>query len=186
MTEPSNSSSLSGLFHHRWAVPALAAFEAAGGAAKLITLRKTVGAGRDSFRRTLTALIEQGLVEKVSGYGHPMRPEYELTRAGRNLAPACAKLMEAVETLEVKEVALKKWSMPVVCAIGPGGGRFSGIFRALRGITPRALTQALRDLQASGLVRRRLVEGYPPHAEYGLTPRGRDLVAVLFPLAKCA
>ncbi len=188
MTKPidKHPASLSGLFHHRWAVPTLAAFETAGGAAKFSTLRATVGAGRDSFRRTLTALIEGGLVARVPGYGHPMRPEYKLTGPGGSLAPACARLLKALEELEIEDVAFNKWSLPVVSAIGIGGGRFGRICRTTTEITPRALTQALRDLQKIGLVRRRLVDSYPPYTEYSLTGPGRDLVSMIFPLAKSA
>lgn len=176
--------SLSRLFHYRWTVPTLAAFDATDGGAKFVTLRNQVDASRDSLRRTLAALIDAGLITRNPGYGHPMRPEYILTRSGRRLAPACATLLKKLKSLGIEEIALKKWSLPAACALEAAGGRFGRIRAALGEVTPRALAQALRDLQQGGIVERRLVDGYPPYTEYRLTRRGRQLTALVFPLAE--
>lgn len=175
--------SLPSLFHHKWAVPTLAAFDATGGGAKFVTLRNQVGASRDSLRRTLAALIDAGLITRNPGYGHPMRPEYILTSSGRQLAPASATLLKKLKSLGIEEIALKKWSLPVACALEAAGVRFGRVCAALGEVTPRALTQALRDLQQAGIVKRRLVDGYPPYTEYRLTRSGRQLTAMVLPLA---
>ena len=46
-----------------------------------------LGVGRESLRATLDALRELGLVQPTPGHGHPMRPEYLLTAAGRDFLP---------------------------------------------------------------------------------------------------
>jgi DNA-binding HxlR family transcriptional regulator len=176
--------SLEELFHHRWAVPTIAALHAQGGGAKSITLQKALGASQDSLRRTLGALIESGLVEKNRGYGHPMRPEYLLSSAGRRLGPACRRLLDHLVRFDLDEVGLRKWPLPVIHALSRKGGRFNRIRSALPGATPRAIAIALRDLQDTGLVERFLVDDDPPRTEYTLTRRGRMLVPLLSELVE--
>jgi len=173
---------LPGLFHHRWAVPTLAALDALGGGAKFVTLQRRLGASRDLLKQTLLALAEARLVSRNPGYGHPMRPEYVLTDTGHDLAPTCGVLVEKLQHLGVTDVGLKKWSLPVAHALEAAGGRFNRLRAALGDITPRALAQALRDLQQAGLVDRRLVDDNPPRTEYRLTRRGRPLTPVLLAL----
>ena len=172
------------LLHHRWAVPTLAALDALGGGAKLVTLRNRLGASRDSLQRTLVALVDAGLVRRNPGYGHPMRPEFLLTPVGHEIAPICSALVTALRRLEIEDVALKKWSLPVAHALATVGGRFNRVRAMIEDVTPRALAQALRDLQTIGLVERSLVDGSPPRTEYRLTRRGRRLAPAIEALAR--
>jgi DNA-binding HxlR family transcriptional regulator len=176
--------SLEDLLHHRWSVPAIATLHTRGGGAKLITLQKALGVSRDSLSRTLSALMDDGLVVRNPGYGHPMRPEYLLSTAGKRLGSSCGKLTSQLARLDLEKIGLKKWSLPVVHAIWKVGGRFNGIRATLTGATPRALASALRDLQDAGLVTRYLVDDDPPRTEYSLTRRGKLLVPLLSELAK--
>lgn len=177
---------LPGLFHHRWAIPTLAALGARAGGAKFVTLQHAMDVSRDSLARTLQGLLDAGLVARNPGYGHPMRPEYLLTRAGTRLAPACGRLREKLQRLKIEDLALNKWSLPVVYALSTTGGRFNMLRSALPGITPRALTQALRDIESAGLASRTLVDEYPPRTEYALTRRGRGLIDHLRDLAEAS
>ncbi len=162
------------LFHHRWAVPILAELHRSAGA-KFVTLVKTLGAGRDTIKRTLEALIEAGCVMKNPGYGHPMRPEYILTDKGAPLGSPCARLLAIIDALGIRQVALRKWSMPAIWAIACRRRRFGEIRAALPGVTARALTLALKDLESERLVDRVVYDDYPPQVEYQLTPRGKRL-----------
>ena len=69
--------------------------------------------------------------------------------------------------------------MPVVFALGEGPMRFSELRDALEGVSPRALALALKDLEAAGLVDRRVTDDYPPATVYRLTSSGRPLAALL-------
>jgi DNA-binding HxlR family transcriptional regulator len=178
--------SLPELCHHRWAIPALAALHRLGGGAKFITLQYALGTGRDSLVRTLDGLLTAGLALRNPGYGHPMRPEYLLSPAGKRLAPACLKLVELLDRTGTTELALNKWSLPVLYALAQAGGRFNALRAQLPGITPRALALALRDLELAGLVTRTLVDDHPPRTEYGLTRRGKGLLPLLNGLAAAA
>jgi DNA-binding HxlR family transcriptional regulator len=171
-------STLIALFHNRWSVPILAELHRQRGS-RFVTLSRILGLSRESLRRTLAALIEGGLVGRNPGYGHPLRPEYVLTSSGERIAAACWPLVERLRRSELEEVGLKKWSMPVVYALAEGPRRFSELRETLTGISPRALTLALKDLEAVGLVDRRVTDDYPPATVYRLTRTGRPLAALL-------
>ena len=59
------------------------------------------------------------------------------------------------------------------------GGDYSELREALEGISPRALTLALKDLESAGLVARRVTDDYPPATVYRLTRSGRPLAGLL-------
>lgn len=174
------------LFHHRWGVPVVAELHRSGGGAKFVTLANRLGASRDSMSRTLEGLIGRGLVERNPGYGHPMRPEYLLTRRGKAIGPACVLLMRKLHALGHEDLGLRKWSMPVLAALFGGADRFTAMEAALPRATARALTLALKDLQAAGLVERRVEEGYPPRPRYRLSRAALRLRPALAALARAA
>ena len=167
-------STLVALFHNRWSVPILAELHRQRGS-RFVTLSRTLGMSRESLRRTLAALIDNGLVGRNPGYGHPLRPEYVLTRAGERTAAACGPLVELLRSRGLEEVGLKKWSMPVAYALSGEPRRFSELRDSLEGISPRALTLALKELEAAGLVERRVTDDYPPSTLYRLSREGRSL-----------
>jgi len=168
----------SALFHHRWSVPVLAELHRTSGS-RFVALVHCLGVSPDSLRHTLRALIGHGWVMRNPGYGHPLRPEYILTPAGAGLAPVCAQMAKLLHTMGIEEVGLKKWSMPVMISIQAGHGRFSDLKTSMTGISARALTMTLKDLQAAGLVSRTILSGYPPTARYTLTQQGRKLGQLL-------
>ncbi len=115
------------LFHHRWSAPVLAELLHQKGS-RFVTLGNTLGVGRESLKRTLDSLIALGLVGRNPGYGHPLRPEYVLTRRGHGVATRCAKLLAALDG--TTELALRKWSLPVLAALRRPS-RFSELQAAL-------------------------------------------------------
>ena len=165
--------SITRLFHHRWAAPILAELHRSKGS-RFVTLSNRLGLSRESLRRTLTALIDAGLVMK-----NPRRPEYSPPARGRRGARACARLIAALARLDANDVGLKKWSMPAVLALAEGECRYSELRKRLPGVTPRALTLALNDLGAAELVERRVTADYPPSTVYRLRPRARPLARIL-------
>jgi DNA-binding HxlR family transcriptional regulator len=175
-------SSLVELFHYRWAVPILAELHRQRGS-RFVTLARTLALSRETLRQTLAALIEADLVSRNPGYGHPLRPEYVLTRRGWAVGEGCAPLIAALRRRNVEDVGLKKWSMPVLSALAQQPRRFSELRGDLAGISPRALTLALKDLEAAGLVERRVTDDYPPASLYRITSRARPLAELLEPLA---
>jgi DNA-binding HxlR family transcriptional regulator len=153
------------LFHRQWSLAALTELKN-GGKPK---------ASRQTLNATLLALAAQGLVEKL-GTGHA------LTRRGERVAEKAEALLEALQKLGGE--APRKWSLPIVHALLKKPLRFGELKIALCGATPRALSMALKEVIGSGLVERRIVDGFPPRNEYGLGQRARALAPLLEALAK--
>lgn len=166
------------LFHYRWAAPILAELHRTGGT-RFVVLANRLGIGRDSLSRTLTELAQIGLAIKNPGYGHPLRPEYILTSAGKRPAAWCARFLKRAARTGRTEVLLRKWSSAVLFAVGRHGGRFSVLRKQLPGITPRGLTLALKDLMGAGLLTRHVVDDFPPRSQYELSSAARRLVVLL-------
>ncbi len=72
-----------------------------------------------------------------------------------------------------------KWTVLVLGVLTQDTTRFNELRRRIEGVTQKALTQTLRDLERLGLVSRRVFAEVPPRVEYSLTPLGRSLVQVL-------
>lgn len=157
-------SSLVALCHHRWSLPVIAEISRTRGS-RFAALSGRLGVAGESLRRTLAYLQGEGLIERNPGYGHPLRPEYLLTDAGRRVAPQAERLLSALGKHE--DVGLKKWSLPVLAELAEPR-RFSEL-RAALPASPRALALALRDLEEAGLVRRTVTDDRPPQTRYAAT-----------------
>lgn len=169
---------LAALFHRRWACPVLAQLHREQGA-KFITLVNALGASAGAMRQTIDELIDLGWVRGNPGYGHPLRPEYLLTRRGERIAPACDRLDRATRSLAVQDIALRRWSMPALYVIGEGPTRFTQVTDALPGATDRAVSLSLKDLGSAELVERHVLDGPPPGSAYCAAPPGARLLPIL-------
>lgn len=72
-----------------------------------------------------------------------------------------------------------KWKMPIIGTLLFGKKRFKEIEREVRKITPRMLSQELKDLEVNGIVIRTVYNTTPVTVEYELTPSGRELHHVM-------
>ncbi|MEY4904632.1 MAG: hypothetical protein RLZZ292_2447 [Bacteroidota bacterium] len=57
--------------------------------------------------------------------------------------------------------------------------RFKELERSVAGITPRMLIKELKDLEQSGIVRRKPYATVPPTVEYSLTEHGKTIYPVI-------
>lgn len=62
--------------------------------------------------------------------------------------------------------------------------RFGELKKAYPAITNTMLTNTLRELESLGIVRREQYNEIPPHVEYSLTKKGRDLLPVFYEIYK--
>ncbi|GAA2270715.1 MULTISPECIES: winged helix-turn-helix transcriptional regulator [Kitasatospora] len=78
-----------------------------------------------------------------------------------------------------------KWSLLLLLSLHElGEQRFSELQRSVTGVSRKMLTQTLRELERSGLVRRTVHPETPPRVVYGLLPLGRSLAERLVPVAE--
>lgn len=80
---------------------------------------------------------------------------------------------------EILASVANKWTVLVLAVLIEDTTRFNELRRRVQGVTQKALTQTLRDLERLGLVSRRIYAEVPPRVEYSLTPLGRSLVKIL-------
>ena len=57
--------------------------------------------------------------------------------------------------------------------------RFSQLHKCIPNITPKMLTQQLRELETDCLIHREVYPVIPPKVEYSLTPIGKSLMPIL-------
>jgi DNA-binding HxlR family transcriptional regulator len=87
----------------------------------------------------------------------------------------------------VIDVISKKWALLIINALGNDGTlRFNGLTKALKGISPKTLSDTLKILKAEKLIRREPFAEIPPRVEYSLTKDGKDLRKSIVPLLKWA
>ena len=72
-----------------------------------------------------------------------------------------------------------KWKGVILYHLMEGTLRFNEIRRRLTNVTQRMLTNQLREMEADGLIARKVYAEVPPKVEYSLTARGRYLEPVI-------
>lgn len=84
--------------------------------------------------------------------------------------------MEVRETADLLE---RRWQLSILYAALTGALRFSEFADAVAGISPRMLSERLRELEGAGLIERTVIPSSPPSVEYRLTSRGRRLGPII-------
>jgi DNA-binding HxlR family transcriptional regulator len=77
----------------------------------------------------------------------------------------------------------KKWTVLIIREMLRGTTQFNRFVENIEGITPKVLTERLRELQKFGIVRRKIVSEYPIRVEYEMTDMGREFEPVLLAAA---
>ena len=77
----------------------------------------------------------------------------------------------------------KKWTVLIVREMLRGTKQFNRFLENIEGITPKVLTERLRELQKLGIVKRRIVSEYPIRVEYEMTDLGKEFEPVLLAAA---
>jgi DNA-binding HxlR family transcriptional regulator len=73
----------------------------------------------------------------------------------------------------------KKWTVLIIREILRGHKQFNRFIENIGGITPKVLTERLRDLERLGIIKREIVSDYPIRVEYSLTNLGKEFEPVL-------
>ena len=72
-----------------------------------------------------------------------------------------------------------KWKVLILRDLMPGTKRFGELKKSIGHVSQKVLTAQLRDMEASGLVNRRVYAEVPPRVEYTMTVLGYSLKPVL-------
>ena len=96
-----------------------------------------------------------------------------MSRVSRRCQPVPEEVRETADLLE------RRWQLSIIYAALTGALRFNEFAEAVSGISPRMLSERLRDLERAGLVARTVIPSSPPTVEYRLTDRGRRLAPII-------
>ena len=72
-----------------------------------------------------------------------------------------------------------KWSILLLRELFDSDRRTHELLKILPGISSKTLTISLRELETHGLVERRVYAEIPPHVEYSLTDKGKQIQPVM-------
>lgn len=137
-------------------------------------------ASRTSFLASLNHLIALQLIERNPGHGHPLRPEYRLTAAGRNSARMAFETINAAERDDHNLTMVRRaWTVPVL-AITHAPKRFTDIKAALPRVNDRALSQSLDLLHKNDWLDRDVdISMRPPRPFYQAKNTGYEISLAL-------
>ena len=72
-----------------------------------------------------------------------------------------------------------KWKVLILRDLIPGTKRFGELKKSLGSVSQKVLTAQLRDMEADGLVSRKVYPEVPPRVQYTLTDLGMSLQPIL-------
>ncbi len=88
-------------------------------------------------------------------------------------SPVCQHFQRAAELIA------KRWTPQIVRSLLAGSSRFSDLRSSIPQISDRLLSDRLKELEAGGIVTRKVTPSMPVRIDYGLTERGLDLAGVM-------
>lgn len=102
-------------------------------------------------------------------------------------APAATDPKLACPTSAVVDIVFSRWTTPILWTLNTHGRqRFVELERRIGAITPKVLTQRLRQLERDGMVVRTYHPEVPPRVEYEISELGRSLAPLFAHLAEWA
>lgn len=87
---------------------------------------------------------------------------------------------------EAVEMVGRRWTGAILRVLMDGPLRFSEISQAVPELSDRLLSERVKELEARGIVERRVLPGPPVRVEYGLSQMGRELEPALAELQRWA
>ncbi|MEU7525681.1 helix-turn-helix domain-containing protein [Saccharothrix sp. NPDC042600] len=85
----------------------------------------------------------------------------------------------------VVDLVFSRWTTPILWALNEfGRQRFVELERRITTISPKVLTQRLRQLERDGLVTRTYHAEVPPRVEYEISDLGRSLAPLFATIAE--
>ncbi|AXQ79683.1 transcriptional regulator [Streptococcus chenjunshii] len=72
-----------------------------------------------------------------------------------------------------------RWKLMILDFLSGGAQRFNQIQKHLDNLSQGSLTKQLKEMDADGLIIKTIHPEVPPHVDYRLTEKGRDLLPIL-------
>ena len=72
-----------------------------------------------------------------------------------------------------------KWKVLILRDLMPGTKRFGELKKSIGSVSQKVLTAQLRDMEANGLISRKVYAEVPPRVEYSLSNLGKSLKPIL-------
>lgn len=72
-----------------------------------------------------------------------------------------------------------KWKVLILRDLMPGTKRFGELKKSIGSVSQKVLMAQLRDMEANGLISRKVYAEVPPRVEYSLTNPGKSLKPIL-------
>ncbi|MFF0734610.1 winged helix-turn-helix transcriptional regulator [Streptomyces chartreusis] len=108
-----------------------------------------------------------------------------MTESTGNRVPPGADPANACPIAPVVDIVFSRWTTPILWALHEyGRQRFVELERRIGTITPKVLTQRLRQLERDGLVVRTYHAEVPPRVEYEISELGRSLAPLFAALSE--
>lgn len=100
-------------------------------------------------------------------------------------APASTDPQLACPISPVVDIVFSRWTTPILWTLNTHGRqRFVELERRITAITPKVLTQRLRQLERDGLIVRTYHPEVPPRVEYEISELGQSLAPLFAHLAE--
>ena len=84
------------------------------------------------------------------------------------------------------ELIGRRWTGAILRAMLAGVSRFTDIAASIPGLSDRMLSERLKQLEAEGIIVRRVIPETPVRIEYRVTAKGRALAAVVTAVSEWA
>jgi DNA-binding HxlR family transcriptional regulator len=107
--------------------------------------------------------------------------EHTARGEGKSKANSCCPLYH-----EAVELVGRRWTGAILRVLMDGPLRFSEIAQAVPELSDRLLSERMKELEARGIVERRVIPGPPLRVEYSLSEMGRELEPALSELQRWA
>lgn len=83
------------------------------------------------------------------------------------------------------ELIGSKWSILIIRELHSNSSRrFNEFLRSLKPISSRTLSLRLKELVEYEIIEKKIISTSPPHSEYSLTDKGKDLATLLSAMAE--
>jgi DNA-binding HxlR family transcriptional regulator len=93
----------------------------------------------------------------------------KVTTVSKQRPACCSYYHRAVELVG------KRWTGAILMVLLDGPAHFSEIRDLVPDLSDRLLSERLKELEAEGIVARRVIDGSPVRVEYAMTAKGRAL-----------